>query len=301
MAARPGEPRPPDLGVSFAPVVTGSRAPLAAAPVRTPDESVPPELEKALAPLLKRGFALGKLTANKGYFGLVQACKVDLPDAALALLQTSCSTESRDPVYGFTPLMHAAGSNSDQVVEVLMKARADLEAEDISGRTALVHAALWGSTRCIDVLLRGGCNLWCRAVDGLSAAHVAAQVGQVVGMLEILNRFGSRWPVDDKGRTVLMHACAHGQVSCAKALLDCKADPWVEDGDGHTASLHALLSSHYDCVVAIESVSSAGTIISSPVESEGMLGIKMQGDGPEVTRTKARIKLEDLAFCKRVV
>mmetsp|Transcript_73996 Transcript_73996/g.197259 ORF Transcript_73996/g.197259 Transcript_73996/m.197259 type:complete len:299 (-) Transcript_73996:134-1030(-) len=296
MAARPGEPRPPDLGVSFAPVEARPKA-AAAVPAQARDESVPQELSKALEPLLKRGFSLDELTSSKGAFGLVQACKLDLPDPALALLQSSCSIESRDPLYAFTPLMHAAGSDSRQVVEVLMKARADLEAKDIAGRTALVHAAVWGHTRCIDVLLRGGCNLRCRAVDGLSAAHVAAQVGQVVGMLEILSHFGSRWPVDDKGRTVVMHACAHGQVSCARALLDCKADPWVEDADGHTASLHALLTSQYECVVAIESVSSAVAIISSSTEPERMLGIKMQVDGPEVSRTKARIKAEDLAFC----
>src|SRR5687768_4298248 len=103
---------------------------------------------------------------------------------------------------GFTALHMAAGQEDAELVELLIRAGADLSARTEDGMTPL-HIAQYASA--IEVLVRHGADLNARAMDGWTPLHVQAQEGIDTGALETM-----------------------------EALLKAGSDPNLKDDDGQT-------------------------------------------------------------------
>ena len=70
--------------------------------------------------------------------------------------------------------MFAAQRNVAEALEVLVKAGADLNTQDVHGNTALIYAASYNDDAAVDVLLEGGADAAITNNDGHTAAEYAA-------------------------------------------------------------------------------------------------------------------------------
>ena len=74
------------------------------------------------------------------------------------LLDAGADLEARN-VYGFTPLLYAAGNGHTEAVRLLLDAGAAVDARDEGGRTPLRLSAYWGHTETTHLLLDAGATL----------------------------------------------------------------------------------------------------------------------------------------------
>ena len=74
-----------------------------------------------------------------------------------------------------TALMFASKENTPEVVEILAKAGAELDAQDIYGNTALIYAASYNSEEVVKVLLDSGASTNVMNIQGYSAHDYAKQ------------------------------------------------------------------------------------------------------------------------------
>ena len=102
---------------------------------------------------------------------------------------------------GYTPLHYAAESGKPDIVKVLIKVGADVDAKDKDGDTPLHITAFNGYTAIAKALLEAGAEVNAKNNYGRTPLHVAAQLGR---------------------------------LETVEALLEAGADPTVTDGDGET-------------------------------------------------------------------
>ena len=106
----------------------------------------------------------------------------------------------------------------------------------ISRRQPLILASFENRTSVLELLLRAGANVQLQQRHGLTALHAAAQHGnaQAVGMM-----LAADAQVDARhqpsGLTALMLAAQHGHAAVVKLLLEAGADRRLQDKAGDTA------------------------------------------------------------------
>jgi uncharacterized protein len=86
---------------------------------------------------------------------------------------------------GATALMHAASNGHREVVEALLKAKANVNVKDKDGSTALIRASSYGRAELVKVLLEAKADVNVQNKNGWTALILAAWAGhsQVVKML----------------------------------------------------------------------------------------------------------------------
>ena len=211
--------------------------------------------------------------------GAVSYGKVDV---AKSLLEKGANVNERDPD-GNTPLMIAAAGNEYlpypvPLVQVLIDARASLEARDSKGRTALHRAAAEGKTDVVGLLADSGALINKQANDGATPLFYAVQSGKLpvvqlmiahhaqvdladasgstplmiasegstympvnAPMMEALLNAGAKVDVvDARGRTALYRASAEPKPEAVRLLLDHSAKPNVRAKDGTTPLIEAV-------------------------------------------------------------
>ena len=131
----------------------------------------------------------------------VKACREGDAEAAATFLRDGASVDR--PEAGMTALMHAADEGHHAVCELLLKAGAQIDAQDPEdGTTALIFSAKSGHQFVALLLLEKGA-----AVDHQNQA----------------------------GETALMHSCGNGHVEVTKLLLKSNAFRGVVDRNGDSA------------------------------------------------------------------
>jgi ankyrin repeat protein len=137
-------------------------------------------------------------------------------------------------VAGFTPLLVAAYFGRTPLVDRLLKAGAELNAQDASGATALNYAALLSRTETVRALLDAGAdpNLAGRTSTPLGAATRAGGA-DVIGLL-LEHKADPNQP--EPGFTLpLLSAVGKGDVKAIQLLLDHGADVNAVGATGQTA------------------------------------------------------------------
>ena len=158
-----------------------------------------------------------------------------------ALLHAGADVEARDR-HGETPLMSAAGFNTQAVITVLLDAAADINASDQHGLTPLMHAARRSKDAgVIDLLLRRGADATARAHGGLTALMLAASDNANPEVLSALLAHGGDVNARaEDGLTALMLAARHNEnPEVIAALIDAGADSNAQDHNGLTPLLCA--------------------------------------------------------------
>ncbi|VDK35559.1 unnamed protein product [Taenia asiatica] len=158
---------------------------------------------------------------------------------------------------GYTPLHVAAQRCQVEVARLLLKAKADPNAESRNGFTPLHLAAQDGSVEMVRLLLDYKAKVNARAKNGLTPMHLAAQEDSVKAA-EVLYAAGALLdPTTKAGYTPLHTACHFGQLNMIKFLISkgCNVNARTELGSstlhlaaqqGHPQVIYTLLESGAD-------------------------------------------------------
>jgi ankyrin repeat protein len=141
---------------------------------------------------------------------------------------------TRDAVYGGlcrTRLMYAARVGAVRRVRVLLlPQKVDVDAEDSEGCTALIHASAAGQTESVRLLLKAGADVEAEDIRYRylwGPLHYASAMGQA-GVVRLLLGKGLKpdesWTPDDRQTQPLHLACKHGHVEVVRLLLDAGAE-----------------------------------------------------------------------------
>lgn len=105
---------------------------------------------------------------------LMVAAQKDRSSSARMLLAAGASPNAVSAKYGTTALMMAAMNGYHEVVEVLIRGGANINAQNKSGFTALMLAARGGHMQTVKVLLNHGASKHIKDSSGRNAAYHAA-------------------------------------------------------------------------------------------------------------------------------
>jgi ankyrin repeat protein len=188
--------------------------------------------------LLKAGANPGT-RIETGETPLMTCARSGSHDAVRMLLVHGADVNAKEPTQNQTALMWAAAERHSRVVQVLIEAKADLQAHSKSGFTALHFAARMGDMESTLTLLGAGVNVNIRSQPdrengrgqgsrGGGAGSGAAGVGRA-GAARSAGGFGERGDASFGGSTPLLVATVRGHVALALFFLDHGADPNVLD------------------------------------------------------------------------
>lgn len=109
--------------------------------------------------------------------GMRAAARFGKKDSLGYLLERGVDVNSRGDFNGFTALMWAASEGREDSTEMLIKAGADLNAQNLQGETALMLAAANSKTNTLKELISAGAKLDLRDGRGRTALDLAIENG----------------------------------------------------------------------------------------------------------------------------
>jgi ankyrin repeat protein len=206
----------------------------------------------------------------------------DIASVKKSVAHPTCALDESDPTSGQTPLIYAAAESQEIIVDILVAAGANVNAQDGHHRSALSYAAAMGLIRSVEVLvtsdavvdqldnkkrtplhyaaqgghtevihylLQAGADIYATDAWGMTplmravkAAHVEA-VNYLLGMVSKLNQ-----KEEKTGRTVLQMAAAGGVVELVESILAAGADVNDKDHHGRTALMTAVVNHRKEVV-----------------------------------------------------
>ena len=143
------------------------------------------------------------------------------------------------------PLHLAVQRDSVDVIRLLIKNGAELEAECEGGRTPLHIAAFHNSAAAAKLLISLGAQIDSRGIDGTLPIHIAAEYGsrEVLQVL-IDSRPDTINSKDNDSNNPLHSASSNGNIDIARMLLDNGALMDEQNSMKHTALCFAILREH---------------------------------------------------------
>jgi len=138
-----------------------------------------------------------------------------------------CNNPNKVDQFYVTPLHLAAAWGKIEAMSLLLKAGANLNAQNIEGDFPL-HSAV-DSIRSIKFLLEAGANINAKNYRGESALHKAANEGLEESALYLIHAGADVNLQDDEKNTALHYAVSNGNIAIVKALLNAKANISLEN------------------------------------------------------------------------
>lgn len=146
---------------------------------------------------------------------------------------------AQNKIKGFTSLMIACINNHVDVVDRLIKAKADVDLQNEYGSTALVFASEEGHVEIVKMLIEAGANVNAQNKYGTTALIWASEKGysEIVSSL-IRAKAEINLEEDDKD-TALIRAVIQGHTKVVKLLIQAGANVNVKNKDNKTALFYA--------------------------------------------------------------
>ena len=150
-----------------------------------------------------------------------------------------------------TPLIVAANSGHNQVVQELIRAGADVNGINYIKRTALHRASCSGHSSVVKTLAEAGANLNVQDEDGRTPLMKAAADGHANVVVELI-RAGADVNEKDKYKQTALHKASwRGHSSIVKTLAEAGANLNVQDKDGLTPLMKAAADGHANVMVEL--------------------------------------------------
>ena len=187
--------------------------------------------------------------AGDDWTALHWAGQEDFPDVVEVLIDAGADVEANDE-NGRSPLLLASKDGSLDTVRMLVKTGADASATDNKGATCLSLAAYFGHTETVRYLLclpevdvNQSCN------RGFTALHLGV-IQTYSDVVEVLINAGADVEAKSEGvgRTPLHCACEVGEREIVRMLLEARADVCATDSDGDRCLALAARNGHTETV-----------------------------------------------------
>lgn len=159
------------------------------------------------------------------------------------------ATDTEKGIDQITALHIAASNGNFAILNALIAAKANVNAQDKGGYTPLMAAADFGSTVGIILLLDNGAQANLQTTDGEAALLFAVIRGNLDAARILLDKGADANLADKEMTTPLMLAAQLGDVDMVKLLLANKADPKLRRGaNGYRAADFARLGGHKEII-----------------------------------------------------
>ncbi|XP_008417616.1 death-associated protein kinase 1 isoform X1 [Poecilia reticulata] len=150
--------------------------------------------------------------------------------------------------HGTPPLLIAAGCGNIQIIEVLMRKGAEIQANDKSGANAVYYAARHGHVDTLRFLHEKKCPLDVQDKSGETALHVAARYGNV-DVVSYLCSIRANPDLTDREQETPLHCAAwHGYSAVARALCQAGCHVDAKNREGESPLLTASARGFVDIV-----------------------------------------------------
>ncbi|XP_013889961.1 death-associated protein kinase 1 [Austrofundulus limnaeus] len=150
--------------------------------------------------------------------------------------------------HGTPPLLIAAGCGNIQIIQVLMRKGAEIQANDKTGANAVYYAARHGHVDTLRFLQDNRCPLDVQDKSGETALHVAARYGNV-DVVSYLCSIRANPDLPDREQETPLHCAAwHGYSAVARALCQAGCHVDAKNREGETPLLTASARGFVDIV-----------------------------------------------------
>ncbi|XP_073696330.1 death-associated protein kinase 1 [Garra rufa] len=150
--------------------------------------------------------------------------------------------------HGTPPLLIAAGCGNVQIIDVLMKKGAEIQAFDKTGANAIYYASRHGHVGTLRFLHEKKCPLDIQDKSGETALHVAARYGNVDVVQYLCSIHANPDLVDREQETPLHCAAWHGYSAVARVLCEAGCDVNARNREGESPLLTASARGFKDIV-----------------------------------------------------
>lgn len=149
--------------------------------------------------------------------------------------------------YGVTPLALACVNGSAGIIEKLLANGADSNAASPEGETALMTAARAGSIEAVKMLLAHGADVHAKeGWRGTTALMWAASEGNAAAVRTLVESGADVQARATNGFTPLMFAARDGAIEAARALLAARANVNDKAPDGTSVLMLAIMNANFE-------------------------------------------------------
>mmetsp|Transcript_142793 Transcript_142793/g.259628 ORF Transcript_142793/g.259628 Transcript_142793/m.259628 type:complete len:2277 (-) Transcript_142793:264-7094(-) len=208
--------------------------------------------EQVVASLIELGRVQVDIPNARNETALQLACRRGEAKLVSILLAAEADPDRRDS-NGLTPFLSAVFTSQDEeTLSLLMRAQANVSAQDDRGISALHFAALRGDKSLLTWLVRNGANANLQSEHGTTPLMLAARRGHEESVTLLLAHQANTHLTDEAGCTALMHALScSGTSEAAKKILAETLSIDQVDGAGRSAIFHAVLGGRVDGLQAV--------------------------------------------------
>ena len=184
---------------------------------------------------------------------LVKAAQEDDLDAVKEALLAQPDANVRDKSTGSNALEHAIQNANRDMVQVLLWAKADVNARNDSGQTVLMMLGDKITSDIVWDLINAGVKVNLRDNDGDTALIEAARSNNLDVLKTLLEAGAKVNAKNNDGQTPLMMAASEGLINNLKALILAGADINARDGKGKSSLMYAKENDHSPVVRMLRS------------------------------------------------
>eukprot|EP00929_Paragymnodinium_shiwhaense_P095267 TRINITY_DN562_c0_g1_i2.p1 TRINITY_DN562_c0_g1~~TRINITY_DN562_c0_g1_i2.p1 ORF type:complete len:2378 (-),score=697.35 TRINITY_DN562_c0_g1_i2:319-7452(-) len=206
--------------------------------------------------LVKMLLSVGKVPVDipnaRNETALQVACRKGDGAMAMTLLKAEANPDRRDGMGLSSFLSCLFSGGSEDMLQLLLDAKADISAQDNRGVGALHFAALRGDLNLQEFLINRKIDVDMQTEHSTTPLMLVAKRGHIDGVSMLLNAKANATLTDEAGSTAVMQALSSGNVDVARKILDGgKSCLGTVDCAGRGALFHAVLGGKPEGVRAV--------------------------------------------------